>query len=275
MQLLAAWLTCCACLRPVDAAGLDCKDEPPLPLDRIAAPVVLIGEAHGTEQAPAVVGAILCGLQRSGRPAVLALERDASEQASLDEFLSSSGQPDAVDALLKQGDWAAPNQDGRSSAAMLQLLDRLRQWRSVGVTVPVIALRGALRFDGAPPEPRQLQMLVDRAMADGVTAALEVHPGRTVVVLAGSFHTALGSKLHQDAIGGPSMGDLLAQRGPVHVIGLASAAGGTAWFWRGGDPAPAVHEQAPGPFDLPDGRVDATVDIGPLSASPPARQRSN
>jgi erythromycin esterase-like protein len=257
------------------AAGLDCQSEPQLQVERITARVVLVGETHGTEQAPAFVGRLLCSLQRSGRPVVLALERDTGEQASFDRFLSSAGQRDDVGALLAQGEWAAPIQDGRSSAAMLALLDRLRQWRSAGVTVPVVALRSALRFDGQPPEPRQLQILVDRAMADGVSAALGAHPGHTVVVLAGSFHTAVGSRLHHDAIAGPSMGDVLVERGPVHVIGLSSSSGGTAWFWRGGDAGPGPHEEQSGRFDLPDARVDSTIEIGPLTASLPARRLSN
>lgn len=273
-RLVAGLLACCGCVRTAHAAGLECRSEPPLQLDRITARVVLVGETHGTEQAPEFVSTLLCNLQRSGRPVALALERDASEQASLDRFLSSPGRSEDVGALLQQGDWASPNQDGRSSAAMLQLLDRLRQWRSVGADIPVIALRGVLRFDGPqPPQAQQLQVLLDRDMADGVTAALAAHPGRTVVVLAGSFHTAVGSRLHHDAIAGPSMGDVLAGRGPVHVIGLSSGSGGTAWFWRGGDRQPGSHDLPPGPFDLPDARVDSAIEIGPLSASPPAHPR--
>lgn len=112
-------------------------------------------------------------------------------------------------------------------------------------------------------------------MADGVTAALAAHPGHTVVVLAGAFHTVVGSKLHHDAIAGPSMGDVLADRGAVHVIGLSSSSGGTGWFWLGGDPKPGSQRLQPGPFDLPDARVDRTIDIGPLTASQPARQPSD
>lgn len=201
---------------------------------------------------------------------MLALERDAAEQPDIDRFLASAGTKADLRALLTSGEWQSPQQDGRSSAAMLGLLDLVRQWRRAGSAVPVVALRGQLgHFD----DPKQLQVALDRSMADGVTAALHAHAGHTVIVLAGSFHTAVGSKMHEDIIRGPSMGDELASRGPVHVIGLFSSVGGAVWKWVARAPAPAVADEGAGPFDLHDARIDSRVDLGPLTASRPARER--
>lgn len=254
----------------VQASALDCAPEPQVQLARMPERVLLVGESHGTEQAPAFVARLACLLVQAGRPVIVAVERDVQEQPAIDAYLASPGASADARALLLQGDWANERQDGRSSAAMLALLDQVRRWHQAGQPVRVLALRQPLRFDGTPPDASVLQQAVDRGMADTLSGALKDHPRHTAIVLAGTFHTAVASKMHEDFVHGPSMGDLLAQRGPVHVIGPGSGAGGQSWGMVN-QQQPGVQPQAAGQFDLPDARVDTRVDLGPLTASKPAR----
>jgi erythromycin esterase-like protein len=252
-----------------------CEADPRLKLARITEQIILVGETHGTEQAPAFVARLVCGLLAQHRPVILALERDEAEQVATERFLASPGAAADVGALLGQAEWNMAMQDGRSSQAMLRLLDHLRKWRQAGQRVELLMMRKPQRFDvpdtaaSAPKmDPKALQAKLDLDMADSVSAALHRHPGHVAVVFAGTFHTAVGSKVHQDIIGAPSMGDVLAARTPVHVIGLGSA-GGESWACLQASGCGPTAQRA-GNFDLPDARVDTHIDLGPITASSPA-----
>lgn len=242
------------------ASPPDCEVEPQLKLDRITAKVILVGETHGTDQAPAFVARLVCGLLAQGRPVTLALERTAQEQPALDRYLTSSGRDEDARALLGAHDWASTHQDGRSSAAMFRLVEQLRRWRQAGQPVDVLAM--------TPFQDLDSQGAFDRALAGSVTAALAAHPERTVVVFAGSYHTVVASKEHQAMFGTPSIGDLLAERGPVHVVGLTSSPG-TAWNCTQDC---GSHATLGGPWTFEDSRVDTAVALGPTTASGPAAQ---
>lgn len=247
------------------AAPLTCDGDAGIPLDEPQPRVLLIGETHGTAQAPAFAAKLVCGLLAKGRPVVLALERDEREQSAMDRFLDSDGSPDEVNALLAQREWQSPLQDGRSSGAMLQLIDQARQWRGAGQPIELLMLRKRERPDASNPQAQ-----LDEAMADAVIDALSGRPRHVVVALAGTFHTVVGSKTHRELVGAPSMGELLAARMPVLVIGLRSD-GGEAWVC-GPKRQCGPTAIAAGDFDLEDARIDAPVDLGRITASKPAKR---
>lgn len=259
----------------VPAAAPGCETDPQLHLDRISERVILVGEAHGSDQAPAFIARLVCGLLALDRPVVLALERDEAEQAAMDRFMASAGTPEDMRALLALREWNMPMQDGRSSQAMLRLIDQMRRWRQTGQPIELVMMRKLQRFDvpagaaSAPAiDPKALQARLDLDMADSVSTALARHPRHMAVVYAGSFHTAVASKMHQDIIGAPSVGDVLASRLPVHVIGLVSDAG-TAWGCSERDRCGPQALRA-GSWDLPDARADSRVQLGAVTASGPA-----
>lgn len=252
-----------------------CEVEAQLKLDQISERVVLVGETHGNDQAPAFIGRMVCGLLKQNRPVILALERDEAEQAATERFLASAGTPADVHTLLEQAEWNSTMQDGRSSQAMLKLLDQVRMWRRAGQPVRLLMMRKQQRFDvpagsasAATMDLKSRQAKLDSDMADSVTAALEDHPKHIAVVLAGTFHTAVGSKMHQDMIGAPSMGEVLSARMPVHVIGLSGGAG-ESWvcFQQNRCGPQSLHA---GDWNLPDARTDTRIQLGPITASRPA-----
>lgn len=274
----AALLAGCLGLGAAQAAPLDCVGPPPqLALDKITARAIIVGEVHGTAETPAFVGQVVCGLLKSGRPVILALERDGSEQVALNRYLASAGQPADVQALTSAGAWAQAMQDGRNSRAMLALIEQVRQWKQAGQRVGLLAMQQEYH-DIVPPSTERVRptqadlarfsMLNDRAMADKTWTALTANPAYTVVALAGNVHTAIGSKSRAQFEASPSFADLLADTTPVHVIGLDSA-GGSSWNMTS-DGKPGPRSSIPGPLFMPDSRIDSRIDLGKISASPPA-----
>lgn len=171
MRRLWTWLLGLGCAMPLWAACLtgDAID-PPLR----TAPLVVFGELHGTRELPALVGDYLCFRVGQGEALTLALELPQEEQALLDAAVRSA---EGERALLAGRFWSRPQQDGRSSAAMLALLGRVRALREAGATLEVLALdaggRGSAR---------------DAAMAERLRAHRVEHPDQPIVALVGNVH---------------------------------------------------------------------------------------
>lgn len=260
------------------AAAPDCISSPQVALDKIEARVIVVGEVHGTEQAPAFVAQLVCGLLKQGRPVILALERNGAEQGALNRYLASPGQAADVQALLSADAWASPQaQDGRSSRAMLQLIEHLRQWRQAGQRVGVLAMQqsflpltpseGGPRQRPSDAELARFSEINDRSMADNVWMAAAGHASYTVVVLAGNVHTALGSATRSRFVPTPSLTDVLSGYLPIHIIGLHSK-GGSSWNMSAQGVGP--QSSSAGPLFMADARIDSQVELGAVTASPPA-----
>ena len=124
--------------------------------------LVLFGEFHGTAEAPAFVAEALAA---SLDPVALAIEWPRDLQPAVDAFLATG---DRTRLLAEPHDfWSY--RDGRSSAAMLALVDRARRLRA-----PVIC------FDGTFPSAEDR----DAGMA---ALLIEARPTR-LFVLCGNLH---------------------------------------------------------------------------------------
>lgn len=174
--------------------------------------LVLVGEVHGTVETPALVGELACAASADGTAVTVALEISAREQARLDAYLASAGTPAARAALLAGPFWTRSTQDGRSSTAMLALLERLRRLNADGRRIAVIAV----------DEERIGSR--DVGMAEHITRA--VQPGRRVIALLGNVHAS-------QRLGRPNLPDyapagyLLRGLAPLGV--RVGAHGGEAW----------------------------------------------
>ena len=101
---------------------------------------IVVGDMHGTTEAPKFLEALICNLITSGRPVVLALEYPRNEQRYLDSFLGGASElAGARKSLLASPFWARSMQDGRTSAAMLEFLTSLRERIKTGDRIRVIA----------------------------------------------------------------------------------------------------------------------------------------
>ncbi|SFD15042.1 ChaN family lipoprotein [Massilia yuzhufengensis] len=235
----------------------------------LGAPLLVLGEVHGTREVPDFVAAYLCAAAQQGRKLTLAIELPSSEQAGLDAFMASPGLAPDVARLIGGGMWRSARQDGRTSAAMLRMLQALHALRAGGADIRLAAI------DTDAPSARR-----DAAMADSLRAALRQGAGRQVVALIGALHATRtrGNRFNPHY---ESAVYLLAdQRLLALTVGTA---GGAAWVYRGADPASCqatawdINRITPAPatpFSLtpPSPQFDGVFYVGATTASPPALQ---
>lgn len=138
----------------------------------------IFGELHGTTQTPALFGDLVC--QAAARaPVIVGLEMPESSQAALNAWLASNGGAAARASLLADSFWRMA--DGRSSEAMLALLERLRGMRAAGRRLSLLAFVPTVA-DAATQTP------YERAMAANWQRALAGAPRARLFVLVGSIH---------------------------------------------------------------------------------------
>lgn len=247
--------------------------------------ILLVGETHGTEQAPAFVTALTCLAAGRGETVVVGLEQSHIEQDRIDAFMVSGGGPEARDALMDGSTFwdLSPMRDGRSSEAMFAMMDAIRQMRAEGAEIELLALD----FDPiADADIADANYTRDAAMARRTVAAAE--RADRVIVLAGNVHTRRTAYVRgdhrQETIGSLTPPDA------VYSVNLMHN-GGSAWACRMGEdggPDCRVHELTYAPFageprvlaadeyaDLPimehyGDAYDAYVMLGTVTASLPA-----
>lgn len=230
--------------------------------------IVLLGEVHGTNEAPAAVGDLVCLAAEAGLDVSVGLEIPVSESAPLERYLASDGGAESRRALLARPFWAREYQDGRSSRAMLDLVERLRRAEP---RPRVLAID-----DPGAPDGR------DAAMAAALSRAAEAVPGGLVVALTGNLHNRLAVGTGWDPEYRP-MGLRLAEMRPARVISLQLAhAGGSAWVCTGSRAADCgvitlggrSEQRAAAAIEPAEG-VDAArgeLFLGRVTASHPARE---
>jgi hypothetical protein len=184
--LLAVVLTGCASQRngreTVTAARtpvVACAQGTGLPQElREPGSVVLFGETHGTQELPAFFGEAVCTTASSGLPVEVGIELPSADQGALDAFLASPGGRADVEALIATPFWTRDTQDGRSSQAMLALLERVRQLRAAGLTIHAFSFD--LSANGAEHE---------QGMAENIASHTKAHPEALAMVLVGEVHS--------------------------------------------------------------------------------------
>lgn len=135
--------------------------------------LITVGEVHGSNESPEFVTGLVEGLAHRGRRVVLGLEMLSSDQAAVDAYLHGDSS-----ALCRMTFFTRYHPDGRSSVALVQLLNRMRALP--GVTVVV--------FDSG-----QGQSARDSLMAVLFLRQFAAAPGDIAVMLAGNVHAAVDS----------------------------------------------------------------------------------
>ncbi|HEV3077955.1 MAG TPA: hypothetical protein VHB47_26300 [Thermoanaerobaculia bacterium] len=235
--------------------------------------VVLVGEMHGTVESPAFVGRATCLALAGGRAVTVGLEIPVEEDSRIRAFLASAGSAGDRDALLAGAFWQEPSQDGRSSRAMLALLEDLRRTSRAGSPVHLMLL-DSTAFRGGSER--------DRAMAARLRDAIAGAPHDLFLVLTGNIHTRLRQGVPWDPSYEP-MGFVLAHLAPRLAIAALDVAytGGSAWICETPQPASCGAKTLKGRPDA--GSIGVTLapsvsaegytgsyGVGALTASPPA-----
>ncbi|QSQ11086.1 hypothetical protein [Myxococcus landrumensis] len=141
--------------------------------------VLLVADPLGTQEVPTVALRMLCEASSKGLPVTLALSIPASEQPLLERYLASDGGPmDAQELLSGSAFWRRMYQDGRSSRAMLWLVEQARRLRASGKDVALAAIDA----DKAQGNAREAQM------AENLLEVQAARPQAWTLALTGSVH---------------------------------------------------------------------------------------
>jgi hypothetical protein len=257
--------------------------EPVMGMEQVLTPggVLLLGELPGTQEIPAFAGKLACYVASAGVPVMVGLELPHEEQAPLYRYLNSDGGSQARLDLTESAIWRRPQQDGRTSEAIVALLDQIRTWRAQKLPISAFAFNAP----GQGSERAQ-------AMTRHVLHVREVAPDSSFFLLGGNVYmrTERGTEWDPDFT---PLGWHLLQAGlPVRSLD-ARYAKGTAWTCalntKDGSlscdshpafpppplPKKRVIYRGPRPFvQLAESRThegfDGTYYVGPITASPPA-----
>lgn len=255
---------------------------------------VILGETHGTKEAPAFVSDLVCALAARGDRVLLAVEHSSTFNAGWQEAWALP-QEQFRDAVLQHG-WQG-REDGVASIAMLDLIVRAHALKEGGAHIGIVAFNGARdddqrsRFADLPSQGPH-----EAAQAENIAVAAAAGHYDAVIVLVGSLH-AMNAPT---SIGGPEfepMAALLTAYGPVATLVMKHGSG-SSWSCQLDDNAQFVPGQ-PLPAnavvcaDHPAGGTDALEGepyvsltmpqgdpasffydgffwVGPITASPPA-----
>lgn len=229
---------------------------------------VIVGERHGTVETPAVFAELVCEAVSRG-PVIVALEFPDVMQPDFDAFLAAPDDSSAAATLHDTPFWTRDpdRQDGRSSRAMLEMLQSIRRLKADGRDVTIHAFVSSRR---RPPGFDQNYHELD--MAAGLARAAIERPGARVLVLVGGFHARKNRFEPGDFL--PAAAHLP----PAETLALeVPQQGGQSWNCSvercGPHDITPLHDPARRGVTLQpteDGGWDGVLAIGPVTASPPA-----
>lgn len=182
--------------------------------------LIMFGEIHGTYETPEFVISFVCQVVTSGQQLRLGLELPAAEAAAIARFLESDGQATDRAALLAGAHWRRDEQDGRSSEAILTLLDDARRLRAAGLPLEVFVFDVDAWADWNER---------DSSMAARILEEADTHPEAMIVTLSGNLHNRTVPGLPWDPEAQP-MGTWIRAERPEALSFDLRHHGGTAWI---------------------------------------------
>ncbi len=147
---------------------------------------LVFGEVHGTVETPAFFAESVCAVVTSGKRVLVGLEQPEASAAAFKTFLQSDGNPEDVGRFLRDSGWglqAAQFPDGRTSEAMLGLVQRLREMRASGYELSVVPFARMTPFAEGESQTTYEQGLASSLMEAGSSGAYDF-----VMVLVGNVH---------------------------------------------------------------------------------------
>lgn len=251
-------------------------------IERARSHLIVLGEMHGTNESVHAFENLICSALEQNVPVRVGLEANWSQGGPLNAALTGpidmQKVHDAAPAM-----WGV--HDGRSSEAVLDLLNQISDWRLDGHRVSVFA------FDAEPEEwvsSKNQSIARDEAMAKQVDQHLSDFDG-AVILLTGEFHARKAAFKFADQSFIP-MASLIKQR-PVLSLAMRYGAG-DAWVNVSVENADGTIENSVGAFKMfgnigdddarrvfkiienEPGDFDGHYFTGPISSSPPAFPRS-
>lgn len=230
--------------------------------------IIVIGELHGTAEVPAAFAEMVCEAAQRG-PVTVALELPQGMQPEMDAFLAA--EDDAAALLALEGTpFLDPTMiDGRTSLAMVAMLNRIRALRAEGLDVTIHLFQPSTRRPSGF-EQSWYELDMAKALAVGIYA----RPESRVLVLVGNLHARKVGIAEVPEVGLPAIAHLPA----TEVLSLKVAQqGGEAWNCGsacGANPVRSTYEASARGVILESddaGAYDGLLAVGPTTASPPVR----
>jgi hypothetical protein len=137
---------------------------------------VLVGEMHGTTETPAIFGDLVCSARATKRTIIVGVE--LREQQALEVFMGAENHDADVKELLSTAEWK--RDDGRTSTAMLALVQELRALRVNGLVSGIVAFSASHAGESAAKG--------EERMAAAILRAADRNPEALVIVLTGNVH---------------------------------------------------------------------------------------
>lgn len=242
------------------------RERSPLYAVCIATTIALLGEIHGTDSSPASVASLTCLALDHGLDVTVGLEIPQSENERIQSYLKSEGTPWDQVKMLEGEFWQRDYQDGRSSRAMLDLIEQLRGFARSSGKLKVLLIDNSLVPDR------------DLFMARWLKFAVEDDPQRFFVALTGNAHSRTAALNNTYFPMGYRLTQLLPEK---HIVSLQVTYGsGSAWMCTpGGCGVQQLMGDDSGQLGIDlytetneDG-VAGTLYVGDINASLPAKDR--
>lgn len=253
------------------AAPLPCKPQDKLDVSAIKAPIVIVGEIHGTQEVPAFVSGLACSYLRAGRPVVLGIEQLTTIQPALDRYMASDGS--AEERKLLAASAIGSLRDGRGSMAMLEMIESARQLAKAGAPLNVHAFDPDADFEVWRVDPARAELQRDSGMAANILAKQNANPGAVSVNLMGNSHSSRKLGGAYVAANFEPAAYQVAKQAATFEVKIAQQ-GGQSWYCSGkrGKPVCEAQDLATLPLEEQDkGSADVIVALGATKASPPMR----
>lgn len=186
---------------------------------------IVLGETHGTQEAPALVGNVACALAAAGERVLLAIELSVEDNAALQAAWRLP--VDRFPLALRNAGWVG-REDGVASRAMFDMLVMLHARKEAGLSIEVATFNG-MRDDAQRERFAALagQGPHEASQAENIGNAASAGAYDRVLILVGSFH-ARRNPVGEGAGRFEPMAMHLAKIGPTISLRMRDA-GGSMW----------------------------------------------
>lgn len=229
---------------------------------------LIFGEVHGTNEIPSIFSDYVCAFG-SKEPVAVGVEWPAHSSTQLNDYISSRENGDEQVPLRIAAEMSGQQgADGRSTLAIVEMLERLRALKLAGLDITVVP------FVPDSSDINGGQDAYERALADKLMA--NIPTGRRALILVGNVHAQRAKFEISDGLGFMPMAAHFPEDA---TLGLAPRiASGSAWNCSaqgcGANPVPA-RDLSGYPeievFEQDRSGYGGAWLIGRVSASPPAK----
>jgi hypothetical protein len=173
---------------------------------------------YGTAETPAIFADLVCAARETKRTIIAVVE--FRDQQAIDRFTDEEDHDVGARELLSTDEWEGT--DGRASAAMFALLERLRALKAEGLLSCVVAFAVSGGGESAAGD--------EEAMASALLRASAASPDALVIALTGNVHASK----QELAEAGP-YGPMASFLPPAQTVSLlVTDRGGQAWNCQNG-----------------------------------------